>query len=111
MRSDPEMDRRLQNWARWRIARECGGRIPTASLEARVDGAGWDAPAVIPTGDAEAEVTQAGVAAMEGVLRYAAEVWYLCPGSVAARCRLMVCGETEARRRVGLAQRALGQWL
>ena len=111
MRFDEEMDRRLQNWARWRCLREDGGRVATASMQERVDGDGWDAPTVIPTSDAEAEETQRGVANLQGVQRYAVEVWYLGGGGVAQRCKRAQCSETELRRRVGLGQRALGQWL
>lgn len=111
MRMDPEMDRRLSNWARWRCLREDGGHVATASLEERVDGAGWDAPTVIPVMDAEAEETQAGVMRLVSVQRYAIECWYLGGGGVAQRCRKAQCSETALRERVALGQRSLGQWL
>jgi hypothetical protein len=111
MRFDGEMDRRLQNWARWRIRRAEGGGIATASIVERVDGAGWDAPTVITTNDAEAEETEALVLRLESVLRYAVEVWYLNPGSVATRCKKAQASETEMRTRVARGQRLMGQAL
>lgn len=111
MRMDVEMDRRLQNWARWRAFREGGGRVGGGSMEERVDGAGWDAPTVIPTSDAEAEETDKGVMAMDSVLRYATCTWYLTGGGVAQRCHKAQCSETELRRRVALGQRRLADWL
>lgn len=111
MRMDGEMDRRLSNWARWRHFREDGGRCGSPSTEDRVSGTGWDAPTVIPTSDAEAEETQAGVLTMPSVLRYATEVWYLSAGGVAKRCARAQCSETEMRRRVALGHRHLSQWL
>lgn len=111
MRFDVEMDRRLTNWARWRMLREDGGSIPTATLGERVDCEGWDAPTVIGILEAEAEETQRGVNVMESVIRYAVEAWYLTSGGVAQRCKRAHVSETEMRRRVALGQRALGQWL
>ena len=113
MRFDGEMDRRLENWARWRFLREDGGRIATMSLEERVDQdrTGWDAQTVIPTFEAEGEETQSGVLRLVSVQRYAVECWYLGGGGVAQRCRRAQCSETELRERVALGQRSLAQWL
>ena len=111
MRFDGEMDRRLINWARWRVARHEGGHIGTASLEMRVDCSGWDAPTVIPLLSAEAEETQALVMRLDDVNRKAVEVWYVHPGSVATRCAVVGASETVVRGRVGLAQRQIAQWL
>ena len=80
-------------------------------MSERVDGSGWDAPTVIPLLDAEAEETQALVLRLDGVLRYAIEVWYLHPGSVATRCKKVQASETEMRTRVARGQRVIGQAL
>lgn len=112
MRFDGDMDRRLQNWARWRAFREDGGRVATCSFGERVDGGGFDAPTVIPTSDAEAEETEAGLrAALDVTHQRAVCAWYLGGGGVAQRCRRAECSETELRTRVALAHRKLGQWL
>ncbi len=111
MRMDDDMDRRLQNWARWRHMCRGGGHFSAPSIEARVDGLGHDAPTVIPTSDAEAEDTEAGVMALDSVLRAAVESWYLGSGGVAARCKRLCCSETTLRTRIGLAHAKLSEWL
>lgn len=111
MRMDADMDRRLQNWARYVWAMQDGGRIGTASTDARVDGQGWDAPTVISTNDAEAEETQAGVMTLRSELRAAVEAWYLGGGGVAQKCKRLCVSETTLRERIGQAHRALAQWL
>lgn len=111
MRYDDEWNRRLDNWARYRRQLAGGGRIAGPSLEARVDGAGWDAPTVIPTSDAEAEETENGVMQLPSVQRAAVEAWYLLPGGVAQRAARLCCSETTMRERVALAHRTLGNWL
>lgn len=111
MRMDEEMNRRLENWARWSAFRTDGGRPASGSATERVDCAGWDAPTVIPTSDAEAEETDRGVRRMELRLRGALVAWYLGGGGVVQRCKRVGCSETELRTRVALGQRALDQWL
>lgn len=111
MRFDDDMDRRLRNWARWMLERQGGARIGSAPLRERVDGEGWDAPTVIPTNDAEAEQTYTGLRALDDALHRACWVWYVSGGTVAHRCRMAGCSETELRGRVALAHRRLAQWL
>ena len=112
MRMDDDMDRRLQNWARYlHTMRDGGGDFARTSMAERVDGQGWDAPTVIPTNAAEAEETHAGVMQLPSELRAAAETWYLAGGGVAAKCRRLCISETTLRQRIGLAHRQLGQWL
>lgn len=111
MRMLQDMDRRLLNWARY-VALMCdGGRVGRAGTEHRVDGVGWDAPTVIPTGDAEAEETGRGVVTLRSELRAAVECWYLGAGGVAAKAQRLCCSESTLRERIGLAHRQLGQWL
>jgi DNA-directed RNA polymerase specialized sigma24 family protein len=107
MRLDPDMDRRCQNWARYRL----GSKIIAPTIEARVDGSGWDAPTVIPTNQAEAEETERGIKSLEAVLQRALMAWYVDGGGLAQRARKCECSETTLRDRVGLAHRNLGQWL
>lgn len=111
MRFDDDMDRRLQNWARWMIEREEGPRIGGGTPRERVDGEGWDAPSVIPTNDAEAQETFTGLRAVGADHQRACWVWYVSGGTVTMRCRRAGCSETELRSRVAMAHRRLGQWL
>lgn len=111
MRMLEDMDRRLLNWARWVLMTKGGGRMAAPSFEARVDGEGWDAPTVIPTNDAEAEETHAGVMTMPSEQRAAVENWYVGTGGVASKARRLCISETTLRERVGMAQRRLNAWL
>ena len=111
MRMLEDMDRRLMNWARYLWMMKSGGRMASPSFEARVDGEGWDAPQVVPTNDAEAEETHAGVLSMQSDQRAAVESWYLGAGGVAAKARRLCISETTLRERVGMAQRKLNAWL
>lgn len=111
MRLLDDMNRRLLNWARYLWMMKAGGRVATASMQDRVDGEGWDAPTVIPTNDAEAEETHAGVLALPSELRAAVECWYLGTGGVKHKASRLCVSETTLRDRIGLAHRHLGQWL
>lgn len=113
MRMLADMDRRLQNWARYLWMMNAGGRVAGGGgIEERVDnGEGWDAPTVVPTNDHEAEETHAGVMALPGELRAAVESWYLGAGGVREKCRRLCVSEATLRERIGLAHRRLGQWL
>lgn len=115
MRMIGEMDRRLQNWARYIWMMNAGGRMASASaLQERVDcaaGDGWDAPTVVPTDDAEAEETHAGVMTLPSELRAATEAWYLGHGGVKHKARRLCVSEKTLRDRIGLAHRHLSQWL
>ena len=113
MRMLDDMDRRLQNWARWCWQLADGGRPASGHSweEDRVDGEGYDAPTVIPTSDAEAEETGKAVAAMPSELRAACEAWYRGSGGVQQKCKRLCISETTLRERIGRAHRWLAQWL
>lgn len=113
MRMLADMDRRLQNWARYLWMMQSGGRVAGGGeLQERVDnGDGWDAPAIVPTDDNEAEETHAGVMTLPSELRAAVECWYLGAGGVVQKCRRLCVSEATLRERIGLAHRRLGQWL
>lgn len=112
MRRDEEWDRRLDNWARYRLSMGSLGLARSRAFdEARVDGQGWDAPTVVPTNAAEAEETHAGVMALDSPLRAAVEVWYLHGGGVTSKCLRLCVSETTLRDRIALAHCKLRQWL
>jgi len=108
----PDMDRRLQNWARYLWMMQSGGRVAGGGeLQERVDGEGYDAPTIVPTDDNEAEETHSGVLTLPGDLRAAVECWYLGSGGVKDKTRRLCVSETTLRERIGMAHRRLGQWL
>jgi hypothetical protein len=107
----PEIERRLQNWARY-IARlnAGGGNYAGVELGAdRVDRSGYDAPTVIPIADAEADATDKAVEALEPDQRAAVRAAYLGTGSVAERARKMGVSLDTLYARVERAHRSLAR--
>lgn len=76
----------------------------------RVDGGGYDAPARIPTIDADAVLTDEAVMALPGPLRATVEVMYLLPEGRAAKARRLCCAESTLVARIWTAHRRLQAW-
>lgn len=107
-----DIERRLLNWARWRaLMQDGGGNYARASLEERVDGQGYDAPTVIGTSDAEAEVTDHAVMALESHLRAAVEAHYLGNGTAERKARRLFVSLATLKLRIEAAHRAISSWL
>lgn len=105
----PEIDRRLQNWARY-IARLNSGGGNYASVDfgvSRVDGGGYDAPTVIPISDGEAQETDRAVERLELGQRDAVRAAYLGTGSVKERARKLGLSLATLYARVELAHKVL----
>ena len=107
----PEIERRLQNWARWHaLMSSGGGNYASVDLtQDKVDNQGWDAPTVIPTDDAEADETDKAVQALEHDQRVAVQKAYLGSGSVAERARKLGISLATLYARVDLAHVALAR--
>lgn len=107
------IDARLCNWARWKIGGRTGGlgfsAVRTDAVV--IDRSGYDAQAIIPTDDAEASVTDQAVAALVAELRRTIEVFYLHPGSIDTKLRLLVVTRATLYARLERADRALVRWL
>jgi len=106
-----DIERRLLNWARWRIDRT-GGVLgyAAATLEERVDGEGWDAQAVIPTVDCEASDTELAVQVLEGRLKATVEMVYLQGGGMRRKAERLCCSEATVHARIDEAHRKLSTW-
>jgi DNA-directed RNA polymerase specialized sigma24 family protein len=106
-----DIDRRLLNWARWRIDRT-GGVLgyAAAPLAERVDGEGWDAQALIPTVDCEASDTEVAVQALEGRLKAAVEMVYVQGGGMRRKAERLCCSEAAVHARIDEAHRKLSAW-
>lgn len=106
-----DIERRLLNWARWRLG---ATRSPLGYAQAqfgeRVDGEGWDAPAVIPTVDAEAAETDRAVGALDSRLRRTVEVAYLHGGGIARKLQMLACSRATLHARIDEAHRKLSGW-
>lgn len=106
-----DIERRLLNWARWRIDRTSGVLgYAAASLEERVDGEGWDAQAVIPTVDCEASDTEVAVQALESRLKATVEEVYLKGGGLRRKAAQLCCSEATIHARIDEAHRKLSTW-
>lgn len=108
-----DIERRLLNWARWRaLMADGGGRFARVTLgEERVDGEGWDAPTVIGTDDAEAEVTEQAVMALPSPQRAAVEAHYLGTGTAARKAARLCIAVATMYQRVEVAHRSIARWL
>lgn len=108
----PDIERRLLNWARWRIGCTSGGLgYASVSMDERVDGEGYDAQARVPTVDHEADETQQGVLQLEGRLRITVETYYIKSGSIRAKTTALCCSERALYARIDEAHRLLSAWL
>lgn len=109
----PDIERRLLNWARWRLRNMgTGGNFATTRWdEERVDGGGYDAPTVIGTNDAEAEVMQQAVMALPSHLRATVEAVYLGNGTQQQKAWRLCISLPTIHSRVDQAHRRLAGWL
>lgn len=106
-----DIERRLQNWARWKLgatrsglgyaSMRWGGGIPTQG----------NRESVVPTIDCEAEETDRAVMALESRLRATVEVEYLQGWSLRRKAQHLACSEPTVKSRIWQAHRHLSQWL
>lgn len=111
MARNEDMERRLLNWARWRSGLASGGLgFASVSMEARVDGDGYDAQAVIPTIDVDASVMDTAVLALPSHLRATVEMVYLAGGTMRRKAERLCCAEATIKTRIWEAHRVLSAW-
>ena len=108
-----EIERRLQNWARWKAGMRSGGMsYARIDLEAAQGGRDGYREATIPTSDCEADETERAVAALDGPLRAAVEVVYLMQHKSARWHAARLCvSEPTVKDRIWKAHRAISHWL
>jgi len=107
-----DIERRLLNWARWKLGGQAGG-LGFAHVDlmgALADRDNYH-EAVIPTAGPEASETDAAVLALPSELRAVVEAWYLKGGTLARKAeKLCVHVETVKRRRWD-AHKRIQVWL
>lgn len=107
----PDIERKLLNWARYRLRRDSGAiGYATTSLRERVDGEGWDARAAIPTVDSDADVTEQAIQSLQVDLRHTIEEFYLRGDGVDAKARRLGCSRAAVYARISLAHLQLASW-
>lgn len=106
-----DIERRLQNWARWKLgAVHSGLGYASMSWAATPAGRGMR-ESIIPTIDCEAEQTDRAVLALESRLRATVEVEYLQGWSLRRKAQQLACSEPTVKTRIWQAHRQLAHWL
>ncbi len=110
MARNEEIERRLQNWARWKLGAGGGGLGYGGSAWNMEPSGTRYREAVIPTIDCEASVTDQAVASLDVRLRETIEQVYLTGDSAALDARKLGCSEATVKARVWEAHRRLVVW-
>lgn len=106
-----DIERRLLNWARWKLgASRSGLGYATVRWAGGVATRGYR-ESVVPTIDCEAEETDRAVQALESRLRATVEVEYLQGWSLRRKAQHLACGESTVKARVCQAHQHLSRWL
>lgn len=109
MARDEEMERRLQNWARWKLG---GSRNPLGFAAVDLENVGmprdpYGAQAPIPTDDIEASETHDAVLKLPSELKATVELHYLGAGSQEKKATRLCITTRSMRERVERAHRLL----
>jgi hypothetical protein len=106
-----DIDRRLQNWGRWKHGAGAGG-LGYARVRSmmRVDG-GEQAGPIVPTNDCEAQDTDGAVMALPSELRATIEVYYVQGGGMADKAKRLACTEPTIRNRIARAHPLIQSFL
>jgi hypothetical protein len=109
MPRDEEIERRLQNWARWRLSLQAGsmGYAGVDLESAGMPRSGYDTPAAIPTHDVEASETEDAVKSLPELLWQTLVVFYVGAGSLAKKARHLDISERALHARVEQSHRLL----
>jgi hypothetical protein len=109
---DPDIERRLQNWSRWKAGEGSGGLGYASPLLGSSSGGGSSGyrEAVIPTWDTEAAVTDQAVQALDEEMRKTIEAYYLTPGTAFAVAYELGIALRTLHNRVERAYYALQLW-
>lgn len=107
-----DMERRLQNWGRWKHGAGAGG-LGYAKVNFAADVVDCDRvdEAVVPTINVEAEETDRAIMTLASELRATVEVVYVLGGGMAAKARRLACTERTVRARLVRARSAISHWL
>lgn len=105
-----DIDRRLCNWARWKLGAASGGLGFSSPGQAREGGGYGYRVAVIPTVDCEAEETDRAVQSLDERLRSTLIKVYVGAGSLKWKAVGLGIGEAAVHARVWDAHRKLAAW-
>lgn len=105
-----EMERRCQNWARWKEGAGQGG-LGFGRAPWMAEPTGGYRVSVVPTFDVEAEQTDRGIQAMASHLKRTVEVYYLGTGTMDERCMQLQISRAAIYVRIDRAHESLAAWL
>lgn len=105
-----DIDRRLCNWARWKLGAGSGGMGFSSAGHAREGGGYGYRVAVIPTVDCEAEETDRAVQSLDEQLWRTMVLVYVGAGSMRRKASSMAISEAAMHSRVWDAHRQLEAW-
>lgn len=106
-----DIERRLENWSRWKLGGQSGGMgYARPSLNTESTGARYR-QAIIPTSDCEAEETDQAVMALEEELQRTVATWYLEPEGPGPKAALLGIGVPGLYRRIERAHALIDAWL
>ena len=107
---DEEMDRRLNNWARWKLGGG-SGRLGYARVSPGMEpSAARYRQSIIPVDDAEADETDRAVHQLPSDPRRTCEVYCLDPAGGARKAAQLCITEAGMYRRIERAHRELSTW-
>ena len=105
-----DIERRLNNWARWKLGGTSGGLGFSKPWLDREGGGYSYREAVIPIVDCEAEETDRGVQRLDDVTQETLEKVYIGSGSLARKSVSLGVSESTIHARVWEAHRRLASW-
>jgi DNA-directed RNA polymerase specialized sigma24 family protein len=107
-----DIERRLQNWGRWKHGAGAGGLgYAKVTFSAEVVDCDRDLESVVPTINVEAEVTDRAIMTLPSEVRATVEVVYVLGGTMAAKARRLACTEATIYSRLQRARRNISHWL
>ena len=107
----PDIERRLENWARWLATGNAGRYAGAAWGEIRVDRSNPWPEAPIPTNEADAVLTDHAVAALEHRLQRTVVVHYTHGGTVRSQlAELGGMAEATLHSHIDAAHKCLDRW-
>lgn len=112
MARDPNIERRMLNWMRWKQgAGSIGLGYGSASIWNRVQvDHSPNRASVVPTNAIEGDETNDAINALPQHLKETVHVFYLCDDRIELKARALGCGVSTVHARIGEAHRLITVW-
>ncbi len=107
-----DVDRRLQNWGRWKHGAGAGG-LGYAKVQMGAPMVDCDRypESTVPTSNVEAEETDRAVMTLASELRATVEVYYVMGGGMADKAKRLAVQESTIYSRLHKARQKINNWL